>query len=338
MPALAPSALAACAREAHVFARVSPAQKLEVVRALQADGAVVAMVGDGFNDGPALRAADVGIATGVPPGSGEVTRIRQVSAAREAADMVLLDNELDALATAIELGRATQANVRRASRYLLGTNLSEITVVLAATAGGISDSLSPLQLLWINLVSDVLPGLGLACEPPAPGLMEHPPRVRGEPILRGADWLGLAREGGIIAGGAMTSGVLGLLRHGAGPEARGMAFGTLVMAQLLHALTCRGTERGGASANKPLMAALAVTLGAQVVALLMPGLRSRLGIVPIGLLDIGITVAGGLLPYLFNESLASVPTVCSAASSTCASARRSLSDSPNSATRSRPAI
>jgi P-type Ca2+ transporter type 2C len=279
------------------------------------------MVGDGFNDSPALKAADVGIATGVTRGSGEASGVHQISVVRDVADMVLLNNDLAALATAVALGRATQANVRRASRYLLGTNLSEIAVVLAATAAGIEEPLTPLQLLWINLISDVLPGLGLACEPPAPGLMDHTPRARDEPILRRTDWRTLAREGGIIAGGATASGVLGLLRHGAGPEARSMAFGSLVMAQLLHALTCRGVEKRRAGANKALTGALAVTVGAQGVALMVPGLRHRLGVVPIGPLDIGITLAGGLLPYVLNESLAPglVPApaspVCSATNS-----------------------
>lgn len=320
MVELAPPSLAALAREAHVFARVSPAQKLEIVRALQADGAVVAMVGDGFNDSPALKAADVGIATGGQHETGPGSGTPPLSAARDAADMVLLDNALGAVATAIELGRATQGNVRRASRYLLGTNLSEIAVVLAATAAGIAEPLTPLQLLWINLVSDVLPGLGLACEPPAAGLMHRPPLARDEPILRGADWRMLAREGGTIAGGAMASGVMGLLRHGAGPEARGMAFGSLVMAQLLHALTCRNPEPRGVGTNKALAGALAAAFGAQGVALMVPGLRSRLGIVPLAPLDIGITLIGGLLPYVFNESLVSAPApappACSVASST----------------------
>ena len=148
--------MAETAARADVFARVSPAQKLQIVRALQAAGRTVAMTGDGINDSPALKAADVGIAIGW----------EGAEAAREIADIVLQTQELAAIARAIETGRATYDNIRTATRYLLGTNLSEILFVLAATAAGSAEPLTPFQLLWINLVSDVLPGIGLACEPP----------------------------------------------------------------------------------------------------------------------------------------------------------------------------
>ncbi|MDQ2805092.1 MAG: HAD-IC family P-type ATPase, partial [Pseudomonadota bacterium] len=288
--ALDDPALGTLARRADAFARVSPAQKLAIIRALQASGSLVVMVGDGFNDTPALKAADVGIAMGA----------HGAEAAREAAGVVLVSDQLGTLADAIERGRATRADVRRAMRYLLGTNLSEILVVLAGTAVGVSQPLTPLQLLWINLISDVLPGIGLACEPPADGLMRQPPPARDDRILDAAEWRRLSREGSLIAAGALGAGAWGALRYGASPQAQTMTFGSLVLGQLLHALACRDPEAGR---NPTLTGALAISFAAQAVALLVPGLRGALGIAPIGSLDIAVALAGGILPMAANLAL-----------------------------------
>ncbi len=283
-----PLALAALVRDADVAARVSPAQKLRIVRALQEAGSVVAMVGDGFNDGPALKTADVGVAMGGPG----------AEAAREAAGVVLPPGRLEPLAAAIGRGRATRANVRRATRYLLATNMSEILVVLAGTALGSAEPLSALQLLWINLVSDVLPGLGLACEPPAAEQMQQPPPSRDTPILDRAAWPRLAREGGGMAAGALAAGSWGAIRgNGQAPT---MMFGSLLLGQLLHALNCRDP---GAPPNPALGGALALSFGAQGAAVLVPGLRRLLGLTPLGPIEVALTLAGGVAPFLFNRAL-----------------------------------
>ena len=292
---LTPDRLAAATRRVHVFARVSPADKLEIVRALQASGVVVAMTGDGINDSPAMKAADVGIAMGW--GGAE--------AAREVADVVLQTDDLMAIAVAIERGRATYTNVRKSVRYLLGTNLSEIAVVLAATSVGFGEPLTTIQLLWINLVSDVLPALGLAFEPPEPGLLAQPPQANGEGILRNRDMRSAACDGGIIAAGALTACGYGVLRYGVSPQARTMTLGSLVIAQLLHALTCRSDtrDRPGIGRNLPLAGAVGASLAAQVAALLLPSGRRLLGLAPLGPLDLVVTLLGGVLPYLANEGL-----------------------------------
>ncbi len=282
-------ALAGLARRADVVARVSPAQKLRIVRALQAADSVVAMVGDGFNDGPALKTADVGVAMG---GLG-------AEAAREVAGIVLPPEALETLAAAIGRGRATRANVRRATRYLLATNLSEVLVVLAGTALGSAEPLSAFQLLWINLVSDVLPGLGLACEAPAPGQMQRPPPLRHAPILGAAAWPRLAREGGGMAAGALAAGAWGAMRVGGLGQAGTMLFGSLVLGQLLHALNCRDEQ---APSNPALTGALAASFGAQGVALLVPALRRLLGLAPLGPIEVAVTLAGGIVPFLVNRA------------------------------------
>ncbi|HEY0523470.1 MAG TPA: cation-transporting P-type ATPase, partial [Stellaceae bacterium] len=302
LDAMVPGHLAEAARRAHAFARVSPAQKLQIVRAFQHAGMVVAMTGDGVNDSPALKAADVGVALG--RGGTE--------AAREVADVVLNTDDLTALVVAVERGRTTYTNIRKAIHYLLSTNLSEILVVLAATSAGVGEALSPMQLLWINLISDVLPGIGLACEPPEPDAMERGPRPAADSIVRREDLGALAREAGLIGGGALAACAFGALRYGAGSaEARTMTFGSLVISQLLHALTCRSPAHGLFDAGRPLppnavlSGTLAVSFGAQVLALLVPGLRRLLGIVPIGPAGLLVTLAAGVLPYLLNEALKS---------------------------------
>jgi Ca2+-transporting ATPase len=297
---LPPDGLAAAARRAHVFARVSPGQKLLIVRALQRAEMVVAMTGDGVNDGPALKAAELGIALGR---SG-------TEAAREVADVVLETDDLTVLIEAVERGRTTNVNIRKAIHYLLSTNLSEILVVLVATATGGGQALSPMQLLWINLISDVLPGLGLACDPPHRGAMERGPLPANEPILQREDFGRLALEAAMIAAGALAAGAFGALRHGNNSnEARTMCFVSLVLAQLLHALTCRKPMAGGFSdmparlpPNPILSGALMLTLAVQAAGLLFPGIRRLLGVVPLGALDITATLAGGVLPYLLNEA------------------------------------
>lgn len=280
------AALAEAARRSHVFARVTPSQKLRVVQALQRADVVVAMVGDGLNDGPALKAADVGIAMGR----------EGAEAAREVANIVLLNDGLSGVVAGMRQGRAARDNVQRAARYLLATNLSEILLVLAATAAGIAVPLAPLQLLWINLISDVLPGLALTAEPPEPGLMQRPPPPHDAAVLDTAALGGLAVDGGVIAAGALASSLLAR-----GPaEARSVAFGSLTVAQLLQAFACRphGPHRGP---NPAVAATVTLSLAGQGAAMLVPGLRRLLGVTPIGATAAAAILAGSVGPWVVNE-------------------------------------
>jgi Ca2+-transporting ATPase len=290
---LSAAELALAARRAHAFARISPGQKLRIVRALQNSGAVVAMFGDGINDSPALRAADVGIAIGRDG----------TAAAREVADVFFATEDLAALPIAIERGRATYENIRRAIHYVLSTNGSEIALMLAGTAAGMGEMLAPMQLLWINLVSDVLPAIGLALEPPDAGVMRQPPKQAKERILT-RDHVGrLGTEAGVIAAGAFGAGLYGALRYGrASPQARTVTFGSLVAAQLLHALNYRSAHGAEGTRNAILPSVIGGSLVAQCAAMLLPGLRNLLGVGTIDALDAVAMIAGGALPFFVNAA------------------------------------
>ena len=294
LSALTPDALRGLAAEVDIFARVSPAHKYQIVRALQNGGDVVAMTGDGINDGPALRAADIGVAMGA---SG-------TDVARDLGDVVLLDDNLASLVAAIEQGRTTHTNVRKALNFLLATNLSEILVTIGAIALGAARPLSAVQFLWINLMSDVVPALALAVEPPERGVMLHEPRDREASILSTRTLLGVGRDAALLAASTLGAYGVATARHGMGPQASTVAFAALTGCQLLHALTCRSETRSGLAdlRQNPLMVgALGGTLGLQVASVTVPVLRQLLGTTPLGLSDWVVVTAGATLPLAAHE-------------------------------------
>jgi Ca2+-transporting ATPase len=283
-----------------VFARVAPGQKLQLVRKLQSSGLVVAMIGDGVNDTPPLRAADIGIALGR---SG-------VDAARGIADIVLLDDDLASLAGAVERGRTVAINIRKSIRYLVATNLSEIIFMLVAAAAGRTHPLSPIQLLWINLLTDVLPALGLAMEPADPDLMMRPPGDREKPVITAAEFGTLARDASLIAASAFAAQAGAARLGGSARSSQTVAFSSLVAAQLFYAFACR-SRRGSIVAGRTLppnplfLGALAGAFAAQAAALFVPGFRNLFG-PPLGIADFGISLAAGAAPLLVIEMLQKV--------------------------------
>lgn len=294
---LQPDVLTGLARRAHVFARVSPSHKLQIVQALQQGGAIVAMTGDGINDSPALKAANIGLAMGR---SG-------TDVARDVADVVLRDDDPETIIVAIRHGRTLYGNVRKSLRFLLATNLSEILLMVGATAAGLRQTLTPMQLLWINLMTDVFPALALALEPPESDVMKEKPRDAAEAIVRTGDLKRVVMEGMAISGTALATCVYGNVRYGPGPRTGTMTFLSLITAQMLHALTCRSDRYGLFQPDRPapnryLQLALGGSLVIQVLALLTPQLRRLLGLSPIGVADAAITAAAALLPYVLNES------------------------------------
>jgi Ca2+-transporting ATPase len=292
-----PELMAGLAQKVHVFARVSPAHKLRIVEALQKAGKVVAMTGDGINDGPALKAADLGIAMGSTG----------TDVARSLSDVVLEQDDLDTMVVAVRQGRSTYNNIRKALHYLLSTNMSEIEVMVVVVALGAGQALTPIQLLWINLITDIFPGLALAMESPEPDAMDKPPRDPNEPIIRKQDFKRLGLESAVITAGALGSYGYGLWRYGPGPQSGTMAFSTLTIAQILHALSCRSEthsiyDKTSLPPNRYLNLAIGGSLLAQVLASVIPGIRKFLGLTPIGLLDALVIGAGATIPLLINDA------------------------------------
>jgi Ca2+-transporting ATPase len=296
-----PKLLAGLGRTVQVFARVSPAHKLRIVQALQRAGSVVAMTGDGINDGPALKAADIGVAMG---GAGS-------EVARQVADVVIEDDNLNTLIEAVAHGRAIYANIRKSIHYMLSTNSAEIEVMFASLVLGLGQPLNPMQLLWINLITDIFPGLALSLEPADPDLMQRPPRDPAEPVVRRQDLGRMALESGVISLGALAAYGYGLARYGHGGQAGTLAFNTLTVAQLLHSLSCRseGPVLYGSHRLPPngyLDLALGGSLALQALAMVLPPLRTLLGTGLPSLLDLAVIGAGAVLPLVLNEASKSV--------------------------------
>ncbi|HQV30148.1 MAG TPA: cation-translocating P-type ATPase [Thermoflexales bacterium] len=277
------TALRAAVRDVSVFARVSPEHKLRIVRALKANGAVTAMTGDGVNDAPALKTADIGIAMG----------ITGTDVSKEAADMILADDNFATIVAAVEEGRAIFSNIRKFLRYLLSSNIGEVlTMFLGVMLAGVLGIPSahgellvlPLlatQLLWINLVTDSAPALALGLDPARAGAMQRPPRAKSAGVLDRRMWTGIVFVGAVMAAGTLLvldASLPGGLIAGVGTlvHARTMAFTTLVLFQLFNVLNARSDERSAFEdlfVNRWVWAAVGLSLALQALVVYVPFLQ-----------------------------------------------------------------
>jgi len=270
-------------REVSVYARVNPEHKLRIVRALQRDGLTVAMTGDGVNDAPALKTADIGVAMGMTG----------TDVSKEAADMVLADDNFATIVAAVEEGRAIFANIRKFLRYLLSSNIGEVMtmffgVVLAGViglskseGGGVVLPLLATQILWINLVTDGAPALALGLDPADANTMNEPPRPNGESVLTPRMWVEILLVGAVMALGTLIvldASLPGGLIEGSGTTSYGqsMAFTTLVLFQLFNVFNARSDERSafeGLFVNPWLWSAVGLSLLLHAAVLYIPILQ-----------------------------------------------------------------
>jgi Ca2+-transporting ATPase len=280
-----------------VYARVSAEHKLRVVKAWKARGAVVAMTGDGVNDAPALKEADIGVAMGLT--GTDVTK--------EAADMVVTDDNFASIAAAVEEGRGIYNNIRKAVHYLLSCNLSEIFLMLVATVLFLPLPLLPVQILWINLVSDGLPALALAVDPNEPDLMRQPPRSPTESFLTARRVTFLSVQGVFIALTALFAFVVCLSDTNSDvSQARTVAFTILVVAQLFHALNCRSDTYSvfqlGLFTNPQLLWALSGSVLLQAGIVLSPWTREIFQLTPLSTPQWFLAFGLGILPLIAMEA------------------------------------
>lgn len=285
--------------DAAVFARVSPEHKLRIVEALQEQGHVVAMTGDGVNDAPAMKQADIGIAMG----------INGTEVAKENADMVITDDNFTSIVGAVEQGRIIYANILRFLHYLLSCNLSEILTVFVALMIGWPLPLVALQILWLNLITDVFPAFALALEPSAPDVMKRSPRDPQESLLTLRLVGMIAWQGVLLTSVTLLAFAVGMHWHGnTGEGLRGaatMAFMTLALSQVFHAFNARSQRRSAFTdrlfTNGWLWAAVVICLILQLAAVYLPLLQKVLHTVPPNLADWGVIVACSLVPVAVVE-------------------------------------
>jgi len=258
--------LAASLQSASVFARTSPKHKIRIVRALQQKGHIVAMTGDGVNDAPAMKEADIGVAMGL---SG-------TDVSREASDMVLSDDNFATIVAAIEEGRGIYDNIRKFIRYLLSCNVGEVLVMFLASVLGMPVPLLPIQMLWVNLVTDGLPAMALGVDPQSRDLMSDRPRAPRESVFSRGLGIRIVERGALIGLGSLFVFIAALGREGDLVRARTMAFATLIMFQLFHVFDCR-TERGsvfdvGFFGNRVLVLAVLCSVVMMLLVLYVPTL------------------------------------------------------------------
>lgn len=291
---VAGGALAAEASTVQVFARVSPADKLRIVAALQEAGEVVAVTGDGVNDAPALKRADIGVAMGA----------RGTETAKEAADIILTDDNFATIIRAVEGGRTIYANILKFVQLMLSENLAEVIFIFLAILAGWPLPLLPLQILWVNLLTDIFPALALALEPGSPTVMKRGPRAVGESMLSRNFFLLIGWQGAMLALISLVCYWWALEKYGPGDHARTIALFALIGSQLGHVFNCRSRTRSaltGLFQNHFLWLAVLVVGVLQVMAIHLAPLARVLRTTRINGADMAVIMLAIVLPVMLVE-------------------------------------
>ena len=276
---LSPEELAERVEGTHIYARVDPEQKINIVRALQARGQFVAMTGDGVNDAPALKRADIGVAMGR----------KGTDVAREAADMVLVDDNFATIVRAVREGRRIFDNIRKFIKYTMTSNSGEIWTLFLAPFFGLPIPLLPVHILWVNLVTDGLPGLALAVEPQERGIMQRAPRPPKESIFAHGMWQHMVWVGLLIGALSIGSQAWAFARSG---NWQTVVFTVLVFSQLVHATVIRSERESlltiGLLSNLPLLGAVVLTVGLQLLVIYVPALNTLFRTSPLSALELAV--------------------------------------------------
>jgi len=281
--------------ETTVYARVSPENKLQIVEALKARGHVVAMTGDGVNDAPALKRADIGAAMG----------ITGTAVSKEAADMVLLDDNFATIIAAVEEGRTIYSNIRKSIQYLLSCNAGEVVAIFLAILLGMGSPLTPIQILWMNLVTDGPPALALGLEPPEGGIMKRKPRSSREGIFSGGVGVDILFQGTCIGLVSFAAYVITLSGGSSPVYAHTVTFMTMAMSQLFHAFNARSLEQSvfttGIRSNPSLIYAFLLSFALLLMVVLLPPLQGVFETTSISLGSWETILGLSLVPVLLSE-------------------------------------
>lgn len=290
---LSEAELARVVESVRVYARVSPDQKLRIVKALQLNGEFVAMTGDGVNDAPALKRASIGVAMGQ----------KGTDVAREASDMVLLDDDFATIVQAVRAGRRIFDNIRKFIKYTMSSNSGEIWTLFLAPFLGLPVPLLPIHILWINLVTDGLPGLALTAEPAEPGIMRRAPRHPEENIFAHGMWQHILWVGLFIGGISLFAMAWAISRDVAHWQT--VVFTVLTVSQLFHSLAVRSENASlfhiGLFSNLPMLGAILLTLLLQLAVIYMPVLNSIFHTQPLPIYDLAVCLALSFLVLVAVE-------------------------------------
>ena len=286
--------LVSATEKCRVFARVTPHHKVRIVKAFRSRGEIVAMTGDGVNDAPALKAADIGCAMGK----------NGTDVAKNASDMILTDDNFATIVRAVEQGRGIFDNIKKAVHFLLGTNIGEIVAVFMASIFGMAQPLVPIQLLWINLVTDSLPAMALGTEKTEKDIMERKPISPKKGFFSDGLWLDIMLEGLLIGILTLLAFSIGNLIYSDESLGRTMAFATLSFSEIAHAVNMRSAQplyKTGLFSNKMMNLAVIVCIAVQSAVMLIPKLSEIFGTVPMNSIQWSIVILLSLVTLIIGE-------------------------------------